>query len=258
MRHNVKTGFTLIELLVVIAIIAILAFLLLAAVSSAGGKARRITCINDLRQINLGARMYSDDSNDKSPKPTSGVLNPYSAYKALMKSYVGLRGQSSEKDKLFACPADTFYFDYLLGRYPRSTKLVGYVPESICGRPDYDYSSYVFNAGNLFVGTTNHPVNRPGIAGLPVSSIKHPDRTVLVAEMSALFPFSWHKPKRPLYLVSTRFCPNLVFNDAMNSVSFVDGHVSYIKICWKGSFGFFGVSCNYDPPAGYDYQWSPN
>ena len=44
----------------------------------------------------------------------------------------------------------------------------------------------------------------------------------------------------------------------MDMVSFVDGHVSYIKMYWKGALGPMGVSCNYDPPDGYDYQWSPN
>jgi len=50
--------------------------MLLAAISSAIGKARRITCLNNLRQINLGVQMYSDDSNDKSPKPAIGVSKP--------------------------------------------------------------------------------------------------------------------------------------------------------------------------------------
>ena len=199
---NMGKGFTLLELLTVIAIIAILSAFLLSAVAIAKNKARRVVCTNNLRQINLGVQMYSDDSNDKSPKPASGVSNPYIAYKELMKSYVGLRSQSSERDKSFACPADIFYYDYLFGHYPHSTNLAGYVPESICARPDFDFSSYLFNGGNSF-----GPTNRPGIAGLSLSSIKHPARTVLVAEVPALVPFSWHKPKRPLYIFSTSYCP---------------------------------------------------
>jgi len=252
MRHKAETGFTLAELLVVIAIIAILASLLLVAISGAQGKARRIVCTGNLRQINQGVRMYSDDSNDKSPK---AAANSYVGYKELMKSYVGLRGKSSAQDKLFACPADTFYFDYLFPRSPGSTNLVGYVPESLCSRPDLDYSSYLFNGGNTF-GSTNGSGIRPGIAGLSLSSIKHPARTVLVAEVPALIPFSWHKPKRPLYILSTRYCPNLIFSNAMDMVSFVDGHVSYIKMYYKGGRGPMAISCNYDPPAEYDYQWS--
>ena len=40
--------------------------------------------------------------------------------------------------------------------------------------------------------------------------------------------------------------------------SFVDGHVSCTGIDWSGDVGSMGVSCNYDPPAEYDYQWSEN
>jgi len=256
MKSNSKAvrGFTLIELLVVIAIIAILAVLLLPVLSAAKKRAQQTVCLDNLRQINLGVRMYADDSHDASPSPGSAAATTdkmllYTGYKELMKNYVGPNGASSPQDKLFACPADAFFPSFFLTNAQEPWR---YVSMSFHDQPFSDFSSYVFNGGDNVTRTNKTKtiaIPRPGLTGVKLSSVKHPSRTALISEGSAPCPWSWHEPSRQVQ-----------FNDAKNVVSFVDGHVSYIKIYWDSNFnnGVRSEAFMYDPPASYDYQWSPN
>jgi len=57
-------GFTLIELLVVIAIIAILAAILFPVFSRAREKARQTSCLSNLKQLDLGLIMYTQDYDE--------------------------------------------------------------------------------------------------------------------------------------------------------------------------------------------------
>ncbi len=249
MKNNFRAaaGFTLIELLVVIAIIAILTALLFPAISAAKSKAKRTTCLSNLRQISLGVRMYSDDSDDVSPSlgtaaAATNILSLYSGYKQLMKNYVGVNGASSPRDKVFACPADTFYLDAFSEHWTWPPQ---YVPRSLHDEPFMDFSSYCFNGGDNLTRTAGTNVyTRLGLAGVMLSSVKHPARTLLVVEASAPAPWSWHDPSH-----------RAMFNDAKSVVNFVDGHVGYIKIYWDSAKWYAGFCY---PPAGYDYQWSPN
>jgi prepilin-type N-terminal cleavage/methylation domain-containing protein/prepilin-type processing-associated H-X9-DG protein len=239
------TAFTLIELLVVIAIIAIIAALVLPALSGAKAKAQRTTCLNNLKQINLAVNLYAGDNDDMLPAITN-VDSPnqffWGFYKPLVMKYAGLQGAPSPQDKLFDCPADTF-------NYYTPT---GYVAQSLFLTVSNVYTSYGYNG---LGGSTNPPpalpgqTSFPGLFGCKLALINDPAKTVLVAEFSALYPWSWHEQQLlPLGQAAV--------NNAKSVVSFADGHVSYIKICWDTNFNL--PTLFYDPPAGYDYKWSRN
>lgn len=59
-----NAGFTLIELLVVIAIIAILAAILFPVFAQAREKARAISCLSNVKQVNLAWNMYLQDYDE--------------------------------------------------------------------------------------------------------------------------------------------------------------------------------------------------
>jgi prepilin-type N-terminal cleavage/methylation domain-containing protein len=247
---NTKRGFTLLELLVVIAIIGILATMLLPVLSRAKSAAQKTTCINNERQINLAVHSYVQDHADAF-SDTNAVQF---AYKDFIQPYLGRSGDAQTNDVLFACPADNFNLDVIMGNW---FVALGYA-SSISGtgffrQPFTHYSSYFLNPAarsrpKMF--PKPHPgtnVTTMGVDYKAFDNVREPAKTVLLGEISGGVGLSSHTRKE-------RF----QFPDAQNIMSFMDGHVSYIKIYWHGREGPESMPWFYEPPPGYDYKWSGN
>ena len=106
-----RRAFTLVELLVVIGIIAILISVLLPTLSRSREIARRTACLSNIRQLNLGYRMYTQDNRGNNVDyflNTNSLIDNFWA--GLIARYVGSKthGISNSADAnvipLLLCP----------------------------------------------------------------------------------------------------------------------------------------------------------
>lgn len=231
------------ELLVVIAIVSVLAALLLPSISRAKAAARKATCINNERQINVALRLCAEENAE-----LVSATNPvYFAYKEMVQPYLQRSGTLVTNDQLFACPADDFNMDVIIGNWFVATGFTNVSGRGFHRQPFTHFSSYALNESvrRRPSGPTNLTVAGVGLKAFDY--VREPVRTVLIGEISGCVALSGHDRKE-------RF----QFRDAKNVMSFVDGHVGYIRIYWNGLEGPPGMPWFYEPAGGYEYKWSAN
>jgi prepilin-type processing-associated H-X9-DG protein len=100
-------------LLVVIGIIGILAILLLPAIARAKARAYNIACVNNLRQLGIATRLYTEDNENTLPTaeilPTQPIdpVKPQSRICDVLARYVGqTAGTNTNSATVFKCPTD--------------------------------------------------------------------------------------------------------------------------------------------------------
>jgi len=102
-------AFTLVELLVVIAVIAILASLLLPALGQAKIRAQRTSCLNNLKQIAGGLRLWADDHESKFPwqvEESEGGAKPNATNNVPVNVQLSIGLKELASTKILLCPSD--------------------------------------------------------------------------------------------------------------------------------------------------------
>jgi prepilin-type N-terminal cleavage/methylation domain-containing protein len=102
LRHN---GFTLIELLVVVSIIALLIGILLPALGSARGEARKIQCLTNVRGLAQMSSLYTTDFKNLYPPRQAGAVGGGGVWGAFTSSRI-LAIHTQRDIKTFACAND--------------------------------------------------------------------------------------------------------------------------------------------------------
>jgi prepilin-type processing-associated H-X9-DG protein/prepilin-type N-terminal cleavage/methylation domain-containing protein len=218
-RHT-AAGFTLLELLVTAAIIALLAALLLPALTRSKASARRIQCVQNLRQLGLASHMYWDDNAGNCFRYGGTFTNGGQLY------WFGWIGTGPEGQREFDITQGALY-PYLKGRNVELCPAFNYLSVHLklkAASASYGYGYNWFLSAKL----REPPVN--------VSRLRSPVIIALLADAAQVN--TWQAPASPdnplleewYYVDNNRTQPNGHFrHDKKANVIFCDGHVAAEK-----------------------------
>ena len=107
-RVQNSSGLTLIEAMIVVAIIAVLVAMLLPDLSRPRARAKRINCVNNLKQVGLSYRQWALDHHNNYPMQlsiTNGGAMEWAAQGIAWPAYQVMSNELSTP-KILVCPAD--------------------------------------------------------------------------------------------------------------------------------------------------------
>jgi prepilin-type N-terminal cleavage/methylation domain-containing protein/prepilin-type processing-associated H-X9-DG protein len=252
-RRGRRGAFTLIELLVVMLIIAFLASLLLVSLSRARGKARRVACLSNQRQLSVAWDLYAQDNQGKLVDGAAWVGN-FLAYasdcadpgimldpaKSRFADY--LRNLAVYKDPGSSCLTRTGDSAPREKTLPRSYSLNCWVGAS----KNYDFYKKASPAGKCVQFTKTSEMVSPSPSLLFTFLDMHPDSICAPSFITFITPPGseriWHYPAS--------------YHDSQGVVSFADGHVESHK--WVDPRTFVSSLDYHFGPFGHNHPSANN